>query len=119
MKNYSSYDNSASCLIRPRLQNFLEHTHINNFHDELSNSSYNSQTLNIVRSIVNELYEINNHEILSRNESKENCVCFILEQEVDKTESVIVNESKLTETSIKHQPVLSESSTVFCCLIKG
>jgi len=61
---------------------------------------------------VDELYEINNHEILSRNESKENCVYFILEQEVDKTESVIVNESKLTETSIKHQPVLSESSTV-------
>jgi hypothetical protein len=120
MKNYSSYNNNASCLIRSRLQNFLgQSKRINNYQDELSHSSYNSQTLNIIRSIVDELYQTNNQEILSKSESKEKHVRFTLEQESDKTESVILNDSKLTETSIKHQPVLSESSIVVCCLIKG
>jgi hypothetical protein len=114
VKKYSSYNNNASCYP----------THFRK--DELSNSSYNSQTLHIIRSIVDELYHINNQETLSRNEQKEKRVRFTLKKETDTIKSVISNESEVIETpikntlekdksSIKYQPVLSESATVICC----
>jgi hypothetical protein len=71
MKTYLSYNNNASCLIRSRLQNFLRQSkRINNYQDELSHSSYNSQTLNIIRSIVDELYQIKNVFILLLNKKQ-------------------------------------------------
>jgi len=60
MKKYSSFNNNKSC--------WTESKQTNHCHDQLSNSSYNSQTLNTIRSMVDELYQINNHEILSRNQ---------------------------------------------------
>jgi hypothetical protein len=118
VKKYSSYNNNASCYP----------THFRK--DELSNSSYNLQTLHIIRSIVDELYHINNQETLSRNEQKEKRVRFTLKKETDTIKSVISNESEVIETpikntlekdksSIKYQPVLSESATVVCSLKQG
>ena len=90
MKQYSSFNNNASLdMIRSKYQ------------DELA---CNSQTLRIIRSIVDELYQTNNHESSSRTESKEKRVRFTLKQEIE---------------SIKYQPMLSDSTTVVCCLIKS
>jgi hypothetical protein len=107
MKNYSSRNNNnASDLTGSERQHFFQQSKIDNTcRDELSYSSNNSRTFQIIRSIVDELYQIN--------------VRFTLEEETNKTKSVIINDSKLTETSIRYQPVLSESSTFVCCLIKG
>jgi hypothetical protein len=90
MKQYSSFNNNASLdMIRSKYQ------------DELT---CNSQTLHIIRSIVDGLYQTNNHESSSSTESKEKRVRFTLKQETE---------------SIKYQPMLSDSTTVACCLIKG
>jgi hypothetical protein len=112
MKNNSSYNNNALCLTQSR---FIQ----NDDDDTFSHSEYNSQTLNIIRSIVDELYQINKEEILSRNDSNEKRVRFTLEEETDRTESVTLNDSKSTEITVKSQPILSDSSAIICCLIKG
>ncbi|CAF3628022.1 unnamed protein product [Rotaria sordida] len=132
MKKYSLYNNNASWdLTQSRISNIIEQSkYSNNYEDELSNSSYNSQILDMIRSIVDELYQINNEENLSRNEPKEKRVRFTLKHKTDKTESIISNKFESTETSIKNnfekdkssiksQPLLSDSTTVICCLIKG
>jgi hypothetical protein len=117
MKKYLSYNNNASVyLTRPK--------NIDNHQYELLNSSpsYNCQTLNIIRSIVDELYQINNTEI----SSKEKRVRFSLEQENDESQLKLNSTATSVESfvekekpSIKYQPVLSDSTTVVCCLIKG
>jgi hypothetical protein len=104
MKRYLSFNNNAS----------WDMTRCN-YQDELSNSSCNSQTLHIIRSIVDELYEINHHETSLRNESKEKRVRFTLKEGIES----IKNSSEQEKSSIKYQPVLSDSTTVVCCLIKG
>jgi hypothetical protein len=111
MKNNSSYNNNALCLTQSRF--------IQNDDDTFSHSEYNSQTLNIIRSIVDELYQINKEEILSRNDSNEKRVRFTLEEATDRTESITLNDSKSTEITVKSQPILSDSSAIICCLIKG
>jgi hypothetical protein len=91
MKNNSSFNNNALCLTQSKC--------IPNVNDDIFfHSSYNSQTLNIIRSIVDELYEINKEEVLSRNDSNEKRVRFTLEQE----------ETDRTEITVKSQPILSK-----------
>jgi hypothetical protein len=117
MENYSSRNNNnASDLTGSERQHLFQQSKIvNTCRDELSYSPDHSQTLKIIRSIVDELYQINNQKSLS----KEKRVRFTLEEEANKTKSGIIYDSKLTQTSIRCQPVLSESSTFVGCLIKG
>ena len=80
---------------------------------------YNSQILHTIRSIVDELYEINHQESSLVNEPREKRVRFTLQQETDKTELPMKNMVEKEKSSIKYQRVLSESATVVCCLSKG
>ncbi|CAF1064116.1 unnamed protein product [Rotaria magnacalcarata] len=100
---------------------------INNYNNEIS---YDSRTLNMIRSIVEELYQINNEENQSTNEPNERRAHFTLKHEIDKTKLNISNELELTKLSIKntsekqkstirYQPVLSDSTAIVCCLHKG
>ncbi|CAF3424264.1 unnamed protein product [Rotaria sp. Silwood1] len=133
MKKYFLHNNNNASWNSTQfpISNIIEQSKFfNNCEDESSNSSCNSQTLDMIRTIVDELYQRNNEENLLRSEPKEKRVRFTLKQETDKTESIISNELEATETSIKnifekekssikYQPVLSDSTTVVCCLIKG
>ncbi|CAF2619056.1 unnamed protein product [Rotaria sp. Silwood2] len=132
MKKYLLHNNNGSWnLTQSSRSNIIEQSKLfNNYEDESSNSSCNSRIQNMIRTIVDELYQINNEENFSRSEPKEKRVRFTLKQETDKTESIISNELESTETSIKnavtrekssikYQPVLTDSTTVVCCLIKG
>ncbi|CAF3432131.1 unnamed protein product [Rotaria socialis] len=96
----------------------------------MSYLSYNSPTLNMIRSIVEELYQIHNEENRSTNEPKERRAHFTLKHEIDKTKLNISNELELTESSIentsekqkssiRYQPILSDSTAIVCCLNKG
>jgi hypothetical protein len=91
VKQYLSFNNNASLdMSRSKYQ------------DELS---CNSQTLHIIRSIVDELYQTNNHE-----NSKEKRVRFSLKKETESNKNSLQQEKS---------PMLSDSTTVVCCLIKG
>lgn len=124
MKKYFSYDhnNNASWIsTQSCVPNVIEQLkNINNYDNDLTYSLCNSQTLNMIRSIVDELYEITNKENISENESKEKQVHFIRKYETDGRKSAVANDDlERKQSKIENHPVLSDSATITSFLNEG
>ena len=131
MKKCTSYSKNASWdLRRFRRENVAEEPKlIKSYQDKLSVSSCSSQTLDLIRSIVDDLHQINNEENLLKRDSKLKRAYFIVKQEMNKTDSTISRDIELIDTpirdalhkqrSMEYQLVLTESTAGACCSVTG
>lgn len=81
-----------------------------------NNSDDHSPTLDLIRSIVDELYYVTAQQTSADVQCNDQHVRFTGDQRADE---VSTNECRHRKTSGKYQPVLSDSVAIVCCSIPG